>query len=109
MECVHDEEDSDYGSDWAGFSLTHLRPETFLQNLLSYGGETSIKNGMTHAFVKGTVSSSCAVERSPALALAVACFTLRNLAPFTHIASRFAVANSSQIIHTELPCASSPP
>ncbi len=65
MECVHDEEDSDYGSDWAGFSLTHLRPETFLQNLLSYGGETSIKNGMTHAFVKGTVSSSCAVERSP--------------------------------------------
>jgi uncharacterized protein YbjT (DUF2867 family) len=24
--------------EWAGFSFTHLRPETFLQNLLSYGG-----------------------------------------------------------------------
>ena len=36
---------------WAGFSFTHLRPETFMQNLLSYGGEKSIKNGVVHAFV----------------------------------------------------------
>jgi len=39
--------------EWAGFSFTHLRPETFMQNLLSYGGEKSIKDGVIHAFVKG--------------------------------------------------------
>jgi uncharacterized protein YbjT (DUF2867 family) len=39
--------------EWAGFSFTHLRPETFMQNLLSYGGEKTIKNGVVHAFVKG--------------------------------------------------------
>ena len=37
---------------WAGFSFTHLRPETFMQNLLSYGGEKTIKNGVVNAFVK---------------------------------------------------------
>jgi uncharacterized protein YbjT (DUF2867 family) len=37
--------------EWSGFSFTHLRPETFMQNLLSYGGEKSIKNGIIHAFV----------------------------------------------------------
>ncbi len=39
--------------EWAGFSFTHLRPETFMQNLLSYGGEKTIKNGVVHAFVEG--------------------------------------------------------
>jgi len=39
--------------EWAGFSFTHLRPETFMQNLLSYGGEKTIKNGIVHAFVEG--------------------------------------------------------
>jgi uncharacterized protein YbjT (DUF2867 family) len=39
--------------EWAGFSFTHLRPETFMQNLLSYGGEKTIKNGVIHAFVQG--------------------------------------------------------
>jgi len=37
---------------WAGFSFTHLRPETFMQNLISYGGEKAIKNGVIHAFVQ---------------------------------------------------------
>jgi uncharacterized protein YbjT (DUF2867 family) len=37
---------------WAGFSFTHLRPETFMQNLLSYGGEKTIKNGVVNAFVQ---------------------------------------------------------
>jgi uncharacterized protein YbjT (DUF2867 family) len=37
---------------WLGFSYTHLRPETFMQNLLSYGGEKSIENGVIHAFVQ---------------------------------------------------------
>jgi NAD(P)H dehydrogenase (quinone) len=38
--------------EWAGFSFTHLRPETFMQNLLSYGGEKTIKNGIVNAFVQ---------------------------------------------------------
>ncbi len=39
--------------EWKGFRFTHLRPETFMQNLLSYGGERAIKNGVIHAFVAG--------------------------------------------------------
>lgn len=39
--------------EWSGFSFTHLRPETFMQNLLGYGGEKTIKNGVVNAFVKG--------------------------------------------------------
>ncbi len=39
--------------EWAGFSYTHLRPETFMQNMLSYGGQKSIKNGVINAFVDG--------------------------------------------------------
>ena len=38
--------------EWVGFSYTHLRPETFMQNLLSYSGEKTIKNGIVHAFVQ---------------------------------------------------------
>jgi uncharacterized protein YbjT (DUF2867 family) len=36
---------------WCGFSYTHLRPENFMQNLLSYGGKKSIVNGVIHAYV----------------------------------------------------------
>ncbi|MDB6134743.1 MAG: NmrA family protein [Verrucomicrobiales bacterium] len=39
--------------EWSGFSYTHLRPETFMQNLLSYGGKKSIINGTIHAYVEG--------------------------------------------------------
>ena len=39
--------------EWAGFSYTHLRPETFMQNMLSYGGQKSIKAGVINAFVEG--------------------------------------------------------
>ena len=38
--------------EWSGFSYTHLRPETFMQNVLSYGGEKAIKHGVIHAFVE---------------------------------------------------------
>lgn len=34
----------------AGLSYTHLRPEAFMQNLLSYGGKPAIENGVLHAF-----------------------------------------------------------
>jgi len=38
---------------WCGFSYTHLRPETFMQNLLTYGGKKAIVNGVVHAYVEG--------------------------------------------------------
>lgn len=39
--------------EWSGFSYTHLRPETFMQNLLSYGGKKAIEAGVIHAYVEG--------------------------------------------------------
>ncbi len=39
--------------EWCGFTFTHLRPETFMQNLLSYGGRKTIKDGVINAYVKG--------------------------------------------------------
>ena len=59
--------------EWAGFSFTHLRPETFMQNLLSYGGEKTIKNGVINAFVEDARLSWVDVEdvaQVAALALA---------------------------------------
>ena len=38
--------------EWHGFSFTHLRPETFMQNLLSYGGTPVINNGIIVQYVK---------------------------------------------------------
>lgn len=39
--------------EWSGFSFTHLRPETFMQNLLSYGGKKAVVDGVIHAYVDG--------------------------------------------------------
>ena len=39
--------------EWSGFSYTHLRPETFMQNILSYGGKKAIDDGIIHAYVDG--------------------------------------------------------
>ena len=39
--------------EWSGFTFTHLRPETFMQNLLSYGGKKAITNGVINAYVEG--------------------------------------------------------
>ena len=36
--------------EWAGFSFTHLRPETFMQNLLSYGGTQVVQQGVIKQF-----------------------------------------------------------
>ncbi len=36
--------------EWSGFSFTHLRPETFMQNLLSYGGTQVVKEGVIKQF-----------------------------------------------------------
>ena len=38
--------------EWCGFSFTHLRPETFMQNMLSYGGRKTIHEGVIHAYVQ---------------------------------------------------------
>jgi uncharacterized protein YbjT (DUF2867 family) len=38
--------------EWHGFSYTHLRPETYMQNVLNYGGKKAIVNGVIHAYVE---------------------------------------------------------
>jgi uncharacterized protein YbjT (DUF2867 family) len=38
--------------EWRGFSFTHLRPEIFMQNLLGYGGENYVKNGVIRALYR---------------------------------------------------------
>ena len=59
--------------EWCGFSYTHLRPETFMQNVLSYGGKKAIESGVIHAYVEDARLSWVAVEdvaQVAALALA---------------------------------------
>jgi len=48
--------------EWSGFSFTHLRPETFMQNVLSYGGKRAIENGIIHAYVEDARLSWVDVE-----------------------------------------------
>lgn len=36
--------------EWSGFSFTHLRPEAFMQNLLSYGGTQAVNAGVIQQF-----------------------------------------------------------
>jgi uncharacterized protein YbjT (DUF2867 family) len=59
--------------EWCGFSFTHLRPETFMQNMLAYGGKRTVNNGVINAFVKDARLSWVDVDdvaRIAALALA---------------------------------------
>ena len=39
--------------EWHGFYFTHLRPETFMQNVLSYSGKKVIVDGIINAYVAG--------------------------------------------------------
>jgi NAD(P)H dehydrogenase (quinone) len=48
--------------EWSGFSFTHLRPETFMQNMLSYGGKKAIADGVIHAYVASARLSWVDVE-----------------------------------------------
>lgn len=41
----------------AGFSFTHLRPETFMQNLLSFGGKQVVKEGIFNQYVENATKS----------------------------------------------------
>ncbi|EOR94529.1 hypothetical protein ADIARSV_2375 [Arcticibacter svalbardensis MN12-7] len=38
--------------EWCGFTFTHLRPETFMQNVLSYGGKRVINDGVIQHYVE---------------------------------------------------------
>lgn len=48
--------------EWLGFTYTHLRPETYMQNMLSYGGGKTIENGIIHQYVEGARKSWVDVE-----------------------------------------------
>jgi uncharacterized protein YbjT (DUF2867 family) len=37
--------------EWCRFSFTHLRPEIFMQNMLGYGGESYVKNGVIRHYI----------------------------------------------------------
>jgi NAD(P)H dehydrogenase (quinone) len=37
--------------EWTGVTFTHLRPEIFMQNLLGYGGERIVKDGVLRHYV----------------------------------------------------------
>lgn len=37
--------------EWCGFSFTHLRPQNFMQNLLSYDGTSALERGVIRQFI----------------------------------------------------------
>lgn len=43
--------------EWSGFSFTHLRPECFMQNLLSYDGTQAVKSGVIEQYTGDTAFS----------------------------------------------------
>ena len=57
--------------EWSGFSFTHLRPEIFMQNLLGYGGESYVKEGVIRHYV-GSARLSW-VDCEDVAAVAAAC------------------------------------
>jgi uncharacterized protein YbjT (DUF2867 family) len=64
--------------EWSGIRFTHLRPEIFMQNLLGYGGENYVKNGVIKHYV-GAARLSW-VDCEDVAAVAAACL----LDPSTH-------------------------
>lgn len=59
--------------EWYEFSYTHLRPETFMQNVLSYGGKNAIENAIIKTYVEDACLSRVVVDdivqvAAPALA-----------------------------------------
>ena len=43
--------------EWTGVTFTHLRPEIFMQNLLGYGGERVVNDGVLRHYVGGAQMS----------------------------------------------------
>jgi uncharacterized protein YbjT (DUF2867 family) len=56
--------------EWCGFSFTHLRPEIFMQNLLGYGGEKYVKEGVIRHYVGKARLSWVDIEDVAAVATA---------------------------------------
>jgi NAD(P)H dehydrogenase (quinone) len=65
--------------EWSGIRFTHLRPEIFMQNLLGYGGESYVKDGVIKHYV-GAARLSW-VDCEDVAAVAAACL----LDPSTHV------------------------
>jgi NAD(P)H dehydrogenase (quinone) len=59
--------------EWCGFTFTHLRPEIFMQNLLGYGGESYVNNGVIQHYVGGARLSW--VDCDDVAAVAAACLS----------------------------------
>jgi NAD(P)H dehydrogenase (quinone) len=57
--------------EWSGVTFTHLRPEIFMQNLLGYGGESYVKQGVIKHYVGGARLSW--VDCGDVAAVAAAC------------------------------------
>ncbi|MBB5059588.1 uncharacterized protein YbjT (DUF2867 family) [Granulicella aggregans] len=57
--------------EWSGMTFTHLRPEIFMQNLLGYGGERYVKEGVIRHYV-GSARLSW-VDCDDVAAVAAAC------------------------------------
>ena len=56
--------------EWCGFSFTHLRPEIFMQNLLGYGGNRYVVNGVISHYVGKARLSWVDIEDVAAVAAA---------------------------------------
>jgi len=69
--------------EWSGIRFTHLRPEIFMQNLLGYGGESYVNNGVIKHYV-GAARLSW-VDCEDVAAVAAACL----LNPSTHAGSTY--------------------
>ena len=66
--------------EWSGVTFTHLRPEIFMQNMLGYGGESYINQGVIKHYV-GDARLSW-----------VDCTDSRRLLPFVSLTQRYTPA-----------------
>jgi uncharacterized protein YbjT (DUF2867 family) len=79
--------------EWCGFSFTHLRPEIFMQNLLGYGGESFVKDGVIRHFV-GSARLSW-VDCEDIAAVAAACL----LDPVKHAGQTYRLGYEAKTFH----------
>ncbi len=54
--------------EWCGFSFTHLRPEIFMQNMLGYGGESYVQQGVIRHYIGASRWSWVDIEDVSAVA-----------------------------------------
>jgi NAD(P)H dehydrogenase (quinone) len=78
---------------WCGFSFTHLRPEIFMQNLLGYGGQSFVKDGVIRHFV-GNARLSW-VDCEDVAAVAAACL----LDPAKHAGQTYRLGYEARTFH----------